>query len=245
LIDLSNIERRRQHDQLLEQQRSDGPILRSRFSCACDFAFAWEKEMKERPILFSAPMVRALLDGSKTQTRRIVKPAGAHEIFPFIGSDNNPTGEFGWCPSPSYISKHIYCPYGQPGERLWVRETFGHAWHHAQPRYFYRATDDKNVGWHPDFNGWKPSIHMPREASRITLEITDVRVERLQDISEADAQAEGARECDVTGREVILAPPSQRGSYVRHYRHIWESINGAGSWDANPWVWCITFGRVP
>ncbi len=115
-------------------------------------------------------------------------------------------------------------------------------------RYFYAAD-----GAHPAADHratsvmawWKrPAIFMPSAASRILLEVTDVRVERLQDISDADARAEGARECDpVSGREVLLAGPSQRGSFVLHYRDLWERINGPGSWAANPWVWVVEFRR--
>lgn len=198
--------------------------------------------MRERPILFSAPMVRAILDGRKTQTRRVAKLV------------RHP--DFGYWMKPNVFvqeneQQHVIdraCPYGQPGDRLWVRETFfdtapfksaalflGRA-----TRYAYRA-DEEVIGCHK----WKPSIHMPRRASRILLDVTAIRVERLQDISEADARAEGARECDpVSGREVLLAGPSQRGSFVLHYRDIWEQINGPDSWAANPWVWIIEFRRA-
>lgn len=133
------------------------------------------------------------------------------------------------------------------GLRLWVRETWKSGANVQPPidePYIYAADLGPNgaMKWAAT---WKPSIHMPRAASRITLEITGVRVERLQDISEEDARAEGARECDpVSGREVMLAGPSQRGSFVLHYRYLWDSINGKGSWNANPWVWVIEFSRV-
>lgn len=186
--------------------------------------------MKERPILFSAPMVRALLDGRKTQTRRIVK-------FPHPPE--------GW---------HVNnCPYGQPGDRLWVRES---GWERPYrttkmmregadtwPRFAY-AADDWSDNDRADFKAFgfkpRPSIHMPRWASRILLEITGIRVERLQDISEEDARAEG---CEVPA---IIYPdePHSAYSYVEQYRLLWESINGPGSWDANPWVWCISFRRI-
>lgn len=200
--------------------------------------------MKERPILFSAPMVRALLDGSKTQTRRVVKPEGAHHLFQFRGTTaaagaDEPTGEWGWCGSSHVVNKHIRCPYGQPGDRLWVRE----AWRvekfidNLAPRELaagcsvvYEASGEA-----PAWRGkQRPSMFMPRWMSRITLEVTGVRVERLQDISEADAKAEG---CPGT------APMGFCLSRIE-YRELWESINGAGSWATNPWVWVVEFKRI-
>jgi len=201
--------------------------------------------MKERPILFSAPMVRAILSGTKTQTRRVVKPQ------PLSVDGGVP---FGNAPKWAHAEPGcavMRCPYGKRGDRLWVRETWQH--HEGgnvydaagcvadsfEPETVYKASS-------PNYHGpWRPSIHMPRWASRITLEVTGVRVEKLQDISEADARAEGARECDpVSGREVLLAGPSQRGSFVLHYRDIWEQINGPGSWDANPLVFVVEFNRA-
>jgi len=212
--------------------------------------------MKERPILFSAPMVRALLDGTKTQTRRVVKPRPdwamgkrcmlqPHEL---AGEVNQ--GEYS------------NCPYGQPGDRLWVRETWcgeidGHT---SQLIYnedgntykcLYRADghhvvlDDGDGFTKTNKDGseaspWKPSIHMPRWASRITLEITGVRVERLQDISIADAMTEGVVETNDTLRGL---EPCMEWRYA--YEDLWKSINGPGSWDLNPWVWVIEFKKVP
>ena len=204
--------------------------------------------MKESPILFSAPMVRALLAGTKTQTRRIFKPDrmtwdanGRYTTYAMRGGELSTTGSGPFKPS-SWLH---YCPYGQPGEdRLYVRETWAapHAYDHLPPRLIpqdarihYAATEDRGGLL------WRPSIHMPRWASRITLEITGVRVERLQDISEADAQAEGcALECmtpigDDSG-SAIHGP----GGYIA----LWESINGPGSWDLNPWVWVVEFRRL-
>lgn len=205
--------------------------------------------MSERPILFSAPMVRAILNGTKIQTRRIVK----HEpinIVPFIGVDNRPTGEFGLCLTHhGVISEHVRCPYGMPGDRLWVRE----AWSADYPEVGYQA--DLGRTYFPQDHAhrtdllrmydrqrgrWRPSIHMPRWASRILLEISDVRVERLQDISQADALAEGVNvHSDHHGR-----PRASIYSPVQAYRDLWEEINGPESWDANPWVWVIEFRRV-
>jgi len=195
---------------------------------------------KERPILFSAPMVRALLDGTKTQTRRVVKPPRGYRWLDLAAGTMVNTG------GHKMHRSDLTAPYGQLGDRLWVRETWRHRGIGEDGRaerggYVYRATE--NVDGSAE--RWIPSIHMLRAASRIDLEVTGVRVERLQDISEADARAEGARECDpVSGREVLLAGPSQRGSFVLHYRDIWEQINGAESWAANPWVWVVTFGRL-
>jgi hypothetical protein len=212
--------------------------------------------VKERPVLFSAAMVRALLDGRKTQTRRIVKPQPQWvyaDVVPVKTPDADPKGE-------------IRCPYGMRGDRLWVRETWleldrdhyndpGLPRGHLSTRYgsprrngcAYRAETDregdeirKQYGYH-----WRPSIHMPRWASRLLLEVTDVRVERLQDISEADAIAEGV---SYTGpyphalASGFLPRPDDLAR--REFRRLWESINGAGLWDANPWVWVVSFRRV-
>lgn len=188
--------------------------------------------IKEHPILFSAPMVRAILAGAKTQTRRVVHRRHLAQINLTRG------------PIRANWSKPM--PYGQPGDRLWVRETWSREF---EGGVCYRADDAPGeVAEFVDAQGnpikgsrWKPSIHMPRWASRITLEITGVRVERLQDISEADAQAEGcALECMTpTGDDsgsAIWGP----GGYIA----LWESLNGPGSWEANPWVWVIEFKRV-
>ena len=211
--------------------------------------------MKERPILFSAPMVRAILAGTKTQTRRVVKPQP--------GCDPRDDG-------------HIdmgRCPYGQPGDGLWVKETFA-----IVPRTAYRRSegvqqtlrpdDDHDAaiyraGWDRSNGGfrWRPSIHMPRWASRITLEITGVRVERLQDISPSDAIAEGLKGLSKDGGQITKygIPDSDglpgtddagwpwhawRISPVDSYRRLWSQINGPRSWDANPFVWVVEFKRV-
>lgn len=196
--------------------------------------------MKERPILFSAPMVRALLDGTKTQTRRLVKTQPTH--FNPVGVPRlaRPVG-------PSDV---ITCPYGQPGDRLWVRETWAYGIHamaanRDEDGPFVYAADGTTQGRLCD--RWRPSIHMPRTASRITLEIAGVRVERLQDISIQDAKAEGAWGPDDSivdkvatyfGIDVLAANPRLA------FQMLWESINGPDSWQANPWVWAIDFKRL-
>ena len=192
--------------------------------------------MKERPILFSAPMVRAILDGRKTQTRRIAKVTDKDckpgMITPLAGF------------VPRTIANHIsYCPYGKTGDRLWVRETFkqynGIISYKADGNWISDFNDIDNFNPHENIK-WKRSIHMPRSASRILLEITGVRVERLQDISECDAKAEGSYVCDYFGRR-LLDQSSNQGCYKWGYRSIWESLNGTGSWDLNPFVWVIEF----
>jgi hypothetical protein len=194
--------------------------------------------MKERPILFSAPMIRAILEGRKTMTRRVVKRVTEGSPYPEI-----------WVPLPGTTNKHTPpCPYGQPGDRLWVRETW--AWD-VQAQASLRDEDGPFAYAADPFAvqrrlcpRWRPSIHMPRWASRITLEITGVRVERLQDISEQDAMAEGIRPFgDGWGHHV------HDGLHYMHraadsFASLWESINGAGSWDTNPWVWVVEFKRI-
>jgi hypothetical protein len=206
--------------------------------------------MKERPILFNGPMVRALLDGSKTQTRRLVNPAP--EMVTDIGMKP-------WSGDPAALMNLLTqagrrCPYGQPGDRLWVRESWHQRGKWRLPAFPEADWDDAYWAGTTDVlyaadaarpeRGWRgrPSIHMPRWASRILLEITGVRVERLQDISEADARAEGVTIEDRHMRGYCAGeflPPS-----IRAYSDLWKSINGGGSWDANPWVWAVEFQRV-
>lgn len=185
--------------------------------------------MSERGILFSAPMVRALLDGSKTQTRRAIKPDPGSNINPV----RNNLIVWQW----ATVESRRRCPYGAEGDRLWVRET--HWWFKDEvdheTGYFPPKLTSEDVQYRADCDDgrkvWRPSIFMPRWASRITLEITEVRVERLQDISRGDAMAEG---CPF--------PNMAEGDNPRSwYRGLWESINGVDSWTANPWVWVIEF----
>lgn len=204
-----------------------------------------EHVMKERPILFSGQMVRAILEGRKTQTRRVAKIGdGSHvedEDIPAAYEDGSRDPwimDFQTKHYPQWVKRH--CPYGKPGDRLWVRETWADTgWPLTGPAIAYRADPD-----HADHDmpRWRPSIHMPRWASRITLEVVSVRVERLQEISEEDAKAEGINnageqwECYCCGGTKSTA----RGSFET----LWESINGPESWDANPWVWVVEFKRI-
>ncbi|MFM9434540.1 hypothetical protein ACFDR9_001599 [Janthinobacterium sp. CG_23.3] len=221
--------------------------------------------MKERPILFNGAMVRAILDDSKTQTRRIVKPHRSDDAFCLVDYGDGwwpYRSEDGESPNVDNMEYPLNCPYGQPGDRLWVRETFGEVYDWCDhPEMPGAGTESWHIEWkyradgEPDcvdmdgaFTGWKPSIHMPRATSRILLEIVSVRVERLNDISEADAIAEGIEQLpghpgrwwlgfDVSS----LNYPSARNAYT----DLWESINDAGSWAANPWVWVGEFRRLP
>ena len=183
--------------------------------------------MKERPILFKGEMVRAILDGRKTQTRRIMKPQPIEYDGMLMWKG------LAWAAVTDPDQPES--PYGIPGDRLWVRETFAYtdSTINDQPGYVYRATD-------PDWSEmegfkWKPSIFMPRKASRITLEIVNVRVERLQNITEEDANAEGIP----SRMSVQTLTPA-----VADYAALWESINGYGSWTMNPWVWVIEFKKL-
>lgn len=227
--------------------------------------------MKERPILFNGPMVRALLDGSKTQTRRALNPQPVWQPNWGTSIGMNGTWRVG---SPAemglsergdrwsatfdedtrrrYAKEEAYgwgaragCPYGQPGDRLWVRETHApqsDCWGAWERSMQYGSRQDSPIihfaadqGIQPFIEKWRPSIHMPRWASRITLEVVSVRVERLQDISEADAIAEGVRNS--------LHCPGGRFAN-ENYAHLWWTINGDGSWESNPWVWVIEFKRI-
>lgn len=198
--------------------------------------------MKARPILFSGPMIRALLEGRKTQTRRVVKPQPEFENRGITGITD---AIIHWKLPP--VSK---CPYGKPGDLLWVRE----AWRASKvadelpprllvpghSRIHYEA--DSAVDW---TGRYRHARFMPRWASRSTLRITDVRVQRLQDISEADAKAEGVQMENERCWVDYLTPGTQITlSAQQSFDTLWESINGPGSWEANPWCWALTFDVI-
>lgn len=204
--------------------------------------------MNARPILFSAPMVQALLEGRKTQTRRIMKPQPIQRDNYWLSKDCFWTARKPYCTvSDGFKNPIDNCPYGQPGDLLWVREAF---WRRKDAVAILSATCDLNAIRYAADNDAsdllessekKPSIHMPRWASRLTLEITGVRIERLQDITHEDVLAEGIDE--KMAAEIFN---KQRGALVGEaykygFWHLWESINGAGSWDTNPWIWALTF----
>lgn len=228
--------------------------------------------MRERPILMSGPMVRALVDGRKTQTRRAVKvqprwveadnayhAGGGFRGTPgwrWTGGPKKNPRDFSWAEDDAPTLEDNACPYGIPGDRFWVREAwkslpgpslsrpYDPATEHEfgeLPRVLYRA--DPAFGESSGEKGWKPSIHMPRWASRLTLEVTGVRVERVQDISWGDAVAEG---CKDPRRAMMRSDPAHPRSPVRQYRALWDSLNATRGhgWAANPWVWVVEFQRV-
>lgn len=214
--------------------------------------------MTERGMIFSAAMVRALLDGRKTQTRRPVKvPEKSQKMRSMRGGV--------WLPNAVGEDVWINSPYGVPGDRIWVRET---GWQRPPrtpkmmregadtwERYYYDADGLDEVD-HKEFKAWgfkrRPAIHMPRWASRITLEITEVRVERVQEISEADALAEGIKHSHraITAAHAVpcfwdyLRNEPQYTDPRSSYSSLWEFIYGPGSWDADPWVWVYSFKRI-
>lgn len=183
---------------------------------------------KQRPILFSTAMVQNILDGRKTQTRRVAKEFESFEnMDKLLARFPNQEG----------------CPYGKPSDILWVRETWAKS---NKGTVIFRAdaTDETGQRWHSIAKGdpnnevkWKPSIHMPLAAARIFLRIKSVRVERLQEISEADAIAEGVTDFGKQEFHPIWTAK-------KAFKSIWQSINGPESWDANPWVWVVEFERI-
>ncbi|HHZ8310983.1 hypothetical protein [Klebsiella michiganensis] len=240
--------------------------------------------MKERGMIFNAEMVRALLDGRKTQTRRIMKPQpepcprGGHwwpsNVFKTMlhVEEEMQNGKGGW---GGLVGDA--CPFGDVGDRIWVRETWGavsheldedgriQAWTPDRPAtvihempfgngYYsghaiYAADGDftwgDDDGYEDGRSCWKPSIHMPRAASRILLEITDVRVERLKSIHDVDAMREGIQNLTTCSHADFGIPGVVNAQHpVRAFQLLWESIYGEGSWKANGWVWVISFKRV-
>ncbi len=212
--------------------------------------------MKEHPIIFSGPMVKAILEGRKTQTRRVIKPQPPTNY----GGLTMVSGNL-WS---AYDSRarcfEARCPYGQVGDRLWLRETHYYIQTNTPtPKVVYRA----DYGDPTAISSWRPSIHMPRWASRITLEITGVKVERIQDITPRNAGAEGYP--DSSELEELLNGPMLHAACKRStdwFKELWDTIHGYGhwewhtndqgvrdkywfdpvaSWDVNPWVWALTF----
>ncbi|MEL5292672.1 hypothetical protein [Serratia nevei] len=197
--------------------------------------------MKERPVIFNSEMVRAIIDGRKTQTRRVIANVSPDNCIPLQKPTKTKDGIY------THVMDapgHGLCPFGRVGDRLWVRETF--AGHYLDDDQIQDIKDGRCKAkdlceYRSDYgddadcaDGWTPSIHMPRWASRILLEITAVRVERLNDISEEDARAEGApTELCIIGEKHYMG-----------FRTLWKSIYGEENWRANPWVWVIEFRRV-
>lgn len=206
--------------------------------------------MKARPILFSAEMVRAILDGRKSQTRRVVKLDSFYvepdTVYPFQFRDKRGAWQE---TSLEYLLRH-HCPYGEVGDRLWVRETWKceELEPHGEDGVRYKAdgafrmidnTREASEQWMDANRGdgkWRPSIFMPLWASRITLQIMNVRVERLQEISEHDAEAEG-----ISMSWTLLDGTK---TFLGEYELLWNQINGAGAWQKNPWVWVIEFQKI-
>jgi hypothetical protein len=222
--------------------------------------------MKERPILFSAPMVRAILDGRKSVTRRPVRHQPDVPVTDAIPRRNYPhgpaTADWYWRPKHGHLNGlpsagwDFKCPYGQPGDRLWVRETWYCDHFEVQQGPYLQPADmidlnqsredgelvyaaDGLTPYEQEQPAWKPSIHMPRWVSRILLEITDVRVEQLHDITPIQGLAEGVKSC-----EQDLDPDGNDYSPHELFSMLWVSINGMESWNANPWVWVVEFKRV-
>ena len=229
--------------------------------------------MKERGMIFNGEMVRAILDGRKTQTRRImtVQPESSEFGLRYIAESSlaKDVGMYFWSQSDAcgmkVRSKPFACPYGKPGDRIWVRETWSSDFANYYPndRVWYAADNNRRLDievvdgvrgiYSPESDvhvpfRWRPSIYMPRWASRIQLEITNVGVQRLQDISSGDAVREGICQLPASGRYCINPGDQYFGGASRSakevYSWLWESSYGEGSWQANPWVWVIEFKRV-
>lgn len=190
--------------------------------------------VKEHPILFSGGMVKAILERRKTQTRRVVKgKPGPMDIRLVDGDDDTKGREI-------YLGGGVWgslkCPYGKPGDRLWVKETWRTVKTDEVETLYFKADEEYHEG-----AGWKSPRFMPRWASRINLEITDVRVERVQDISASDVLAEGVED-HYPGSQDSIGEGDWKSCLVMQYEELWDSINGKKyPWKSNPWVWVVSF----
>jgi len=197
--------------------------------------------MKHLPIIFSTPMVQAILDDRKTQTRRVVKPQPIRSPYWTHYENSGAFYPATYDAEPSILR----CPFGKPGDRLYVRETFGFdPWHYLEGHdsILYRACQKIDSDYPIK---WKPSIYMPKKYARIWLEITNVRVERLQDITESDAEKEGVNQGIVRTQELISGRWVDYPYYKKGFKDLWDSINGKKHpWKANLWVWVLEFRKV-
>jgi hypothetical protein len=189
--------------------------------------------MKEIPILFSTPMVQAILEGRKTQTRRLIKDK-LQPVRVEVISGRRLVKPSGWPLMNVDEFTERLCPYGKPGDQIWCRETWrGIKQDFGPERIEYKATETINLT-----DKWRPSIFMPKEAARIWLKVESVRVERLQDIPYPDIEKEGISLDQLKGCDPCL-PAS---IHLHHeFKKLWERINGTDSWQANPWVWVVSF----
>lgn len=223
--------------------------------------------MKQHPILFSTPMVQAILAGNKTMTRRL---NGLEKI-----NTNPDDWQFEWADfslkmpwrftqistvsektlaDKSFYQSETKCPYGKPGDVLWVRETWAHRFsingQYLPNEFVFKSTNDPHEGnsTHEELGlKWFPSIHMPKSACRLWLEITDIRVERLQVISEKDAKAEGVelqKNHKWKNYRIGTEPKEGFSMPFSSFETLWRKIHGGDSWNANPWVWVIEFKRI-
>ncbi len=262
--------------QALREGKADGCQPGEICQCYWPHEWAvWSGIMKERGMIFNGEMVRAILDGRKTQTRRVMKAQPeSNQLGLLLITDStkrSDIGKYHWAESNAtgnHVRSNLFlCPFGAVGDRIWVRETWAEAGASAPDLKLYRANYPEHV---PSIYEnvppaeeirWTPSIHMPRTASRILLEITDVRVERLNAISEQDAQSEGVHnevwDQTVVARNYAVIDEffqfwskdmphyvEMNQLYRSSFRSLWESIYGAENWQANPWVWVISFKRV-
>lgn len=213
-----------------------------------------DKMQNVHPILFSTPMVAAILAGRKTMTRRLTNLEVVNK-FPndvqFLGFQDYPDGSFRaiFQSDDSDEAGSIKFPYGKPGDTLWVRESFYKSFAPdgiTFPAYYFKVSHGGERVYDKDIFKWKPSIFMPKEAARLFLKITDVKVERLQEISEADAIAEGVE--DLTEGQLLSFKDYLHGAHPYtakgSFKSLWLKINGLQSWDANPWCWVISFERT-
>lgn len=207
--------------------------------------------MKERPVVFDAQAVRAILDGRKTQMRSVVKRNDLAVLKFIWGTEDEPNGSMDvagqtmtdsgvlcvWNTDyPCEGSELLSCPLGAPGDQLLVKEPF--VYRHKHDRFYYRA--DHPIHDPYAHNGWEPPARMPMHASRIRLEISDVRVERLQGITAGDCESEGVEQC----KGLSLGNLAWALWNIEAFRESWKPAKGAGSWKANPWVWVVSFRRV-
>ncbi len=205
--------------------------------------------MKQRPILFSTPMVQAILEGRKTMTRRAIKDQTEH-VAQILMKDGIAVTYVRGAGAQLWEDSAFKCPYGRVGDVLWVRETFQLSTPYGPEEYYYgyKTHDNPTIKASERYDyespyKWKPSIFMPKDAARIWLRITNVRVERVENISISDCIKEGIEKRHV-GWKNYSGSPDWFSQPRDSFKSLWESINGEDSWKSNPWVWVVEFERI-